>query len=109
LEWRSLLGRIEILLSKEPDQWNVILGPWCARSASGDQIPNKWTDARSEGIQALSSRYPWASKTDQELFLEGFDAGAQFALGIQHCDRQAPEYLEKNPRPSMLERRGVVK
>jgi hypothetical protein len=66
-----------------------IAGPMWERTAQGHRIPNKRTNARIEGTEKLEIDRPWVSTTDLELWLLGFDAGEQFALGSH--DKQERE------------------
>ena len=77
LEGGSFLGRMSLLLATR--QWGVDLGSLGAYLPDGRMIENEWTKARSLGIQELSSRHPWASSIDKGLYLEGFQAGEEFA------------------------------
>jgi len=84
LEGRSGLGHIQTLLSKK--HWGVDLGSPFERLPDGRLIACVRTDARNQGMQKLESDYPWASTIDLEIFLKGFHAGEQYALGT--LDRQ---------------------
>jgi hypothetical protein len=79
-EGRSFRGHIQTLLAKK--HWGIDLGPEFQRSPSGHLVENEWTEARSLGMQALNSRYPWASTVDLQIFLEGVHVGEQSALRI---------------------------
>ena len=81
LEGRSFFGRTRTLLGKR--HWDVLLGPALERDTAGHLQSNSRTDARSDGIQALETRYRWANTIDAEIFLEGFDVGEEFALRTQ--------------------------
>lgn len=78
LEVRSFYHSMKESLSKKHS--GVILGAHFELSSSGHRMLNKRTDARSCGIQELTSRYPWANNSQILAYLEGFDKGEQFAL-----------------------------
>ena len=73
----SFFGCIQILLAKK--SWGADLGPAYRQLPNGCLVANERSDVRSEGIQKLESRYPWANTVELEMYLEGFDAGEQFA------------------------------
>lgn len=98
-ESRSLRGRIQILLAKK--HWGVDLGPLGAYLPDGRLIENERTKARSLGTQELSSRYPWASTIDKEIYLEGFRAGELFARRTEGLDL-GTEARATAARPSLI-------
>jgi hypothetical protein len=57
----------------------AILGVGCHRDENGCLMPDERTIYRSDRIQELKIRYPWASTVEWTLYLEGFDKGEQFA------------------------------
>ena len=77
----SFLLCMRTLLSTK--HWSVDLGPAFESLPSGCLILNGRTDARSDGIRELKSRYPGANTLLLEVFLEGFDTGEQYALHKQ--------------------------
>lgn len=76
-EVRSFLGRTRTLLGRK--RWLVLLGPALERGSTGHLRSNRDTDARSQSIQQLIARHPWASTIDVEIFLWGFDMGEESA------------------------------
>jgi hypothetical protein len=94
-EGRSFFGRIQTLLERR--QWGLILGAALERDSTGQLLPNKRTNARSDGIQELVARYPWASTTDLEIFLSGFDMGERFALHIANTTELVSAPFESLP------------
>jgi hypothetical protein len=56
----------------------VDLGLALELSPDGGLVPCKLTYGRSQGIQTLTATYPWASLVDCQLFLLGFDTGAEW-------------------------------
>lgn len=78
LEGRSFVGSMKELLSKT--HCGVDLGLALERLPCGCLVQNERTNARHQSIRALVSLRPWASTIDREIFLEGFDAGEQYAL-----------------------------
>jgi hypothetical protein len=76
------------LLSKR--HWAVDLGPLLEPPSVGPHVLNMRTDARSRGIQELIARRPWASTTQMQAYLEGFDKGEQFALDKLRSHKPEP-------------------
>jgi hypothetical protein len=72
---RSLVWHIGIQSSKETP--HVILGPAPLLSPEGSILDQPGTRARAEGIRSLSAKYPWVDIVHLQIFLMGFDAGAQ--------------------------------
>lgn len=77
LATRSACGHMSSLLAKRP--MTAILGVGCHRDENGCLTPDERTVVRSDCIQELKLRYPWASTVEWTLYLEGFDRGEQFA------------------------------
>ena len=93
-EGRSLVGRIQTLLSRK--QWGVTTGPDTVCLLDGRVLKNRRTAVRKRGIEELVSRYPWASTIDLQMFLDGFDLGERYgqsSLGTAAPDRPAIESL----------------
>lgn len=74
---RSFRGHMSVLLARK--HWTVELGRGVQRLPNGCLTPNERTIYRSQCIQELATRYPWASMVERTLFLEGFDKGELFA------------------------------
>lgn len=83
-EARSFLGHIRTRLARK--HWGFDLGLEFQCLPDGHLVENEWTKARSSGMQALASAYPWASTTDLQIFLEGVHVGEQSALRILGFD-----------------------
>jgi hypothetical protein len=92
LATRSFVGHTKTLLCKK--HWGILLGPRYETLSTGCLVRNERTNARSVGIQELTSRYPWANTVELEMFLEGFDKGEQFALG--RLDKPAQVFCESS-------------
>jgi hypothetical protein len=88
----SFADRVRLYAHRLPLVLRSALGHLCLRFPKGSscgpafeldkaQLPvlNKRTLARFEGIQALSSNFPWVDGVDCRIFLIGFDAGEQWA------------------------------
>lgn len=73
--FRSFRGHIGILRTIKHQ--SVDLGPGFERLLDGRLVLNKKTAARSDGTRQLSSKYPWATLADVQIFLLGFDLGFQ--------------------------------
>jgi len=75
----SLLGHICSQSTKELPL--VDFGPALVRDHAGNLRPCIRTHARAEYIKAvLATRAAWADTVDLQMFLDGFDAGEQWAL-----------------------------
>lgn len=48
------------------------------RFPSGLIQPEIWTQGRTHGIDSLLATRPWADIVDMQIFLDGFEAGAQW-------------------------------
>jgi len=73
----SLVGHIRSQSTKQPPL--VDFGPALIRCSDGF-LPQPRTHARAEYTKALLATYPWADTVDLRIFLNGFDAGEQWAL-----------------------------
>jgi hypothetical protein len=74
----SLPHRIRMLRRKTNDP--IDLGPLYEESPSGELLPCKATIARTEYVEFLLARYPWASDADILLALDGWDKGTECFL-----------------------------
>ena len=77
-EIRSLPHRIRMLHRKTNDP--IDLGPLYEESPSGELLPCKATIARTQYVEFLLARYPWASGADILLALDGWDKGTECFL-----------------------------
>ncbi len=84
LEFRAFLHRIS-LLRRAPKADNpfrqllVDYGPLYVRDEQERFVSCRGTHARISDIQNFSAKHPWATPIDWALFLEGWDAGGQWA------------------------------
>jgi hypothetical protein len=89
----SFANRFRLYAHRLPAVLRSALGHLCLRFPKGSScgptfeldksqllVLNKRTLARFEGIQALSSNFPWVDGADCHIFLIGFDAGERWAL-----------------------------
>ena len=67
--------RIRLLPRKRHDPLD--LGPLYEESPSGELVPCKATIARTQYVEYLLARYPWASDSDILLALDGWDKGTE--------------------------------
>src|ERR1700722_5755603 len=74
-EVRSLPHRIRMLSRKTTQNFPMDLGPLFEKTPSGEMVPCKATIARTQYIEFLLARYPWASDGDVLLALDGWDKG----------------------------------
>ena len=74
--FRRFLYRIRGIREYYPLDFGVAL----QRRPDGSYQPNTRTAFRSESIDKLLAKYPWADIEDARMFLEGFDAGGQWTL-----------------------------
>jgi hypothetical protein len=77
-ESRSLPHRIR-MLSRRTYRQNLPLdlGPMFETLPSGETVPCKATIARTQYVEFLLARYPWASGADILLALDGWDKGTE--------------------------------
>lgn len=75
---RSFLGHLRSYSAKGHP--SVDFGPALRRLPDGSLQPENRTIARSDGIDILLAKYPWADCVDARIFLAGFDAGERFGL-----------------------------
>lgn len=57
-------------------------------SPSGHLERNTRTRARTNDIQKLHEKFPWATSVDHLLFLEGWDKGDEWGRRNSDCDKQ---------------------
>jgi hypothetical protein len=67
--------RIRMLRRKKRDPLD--LGPLYEECPSGELVPCKATIARTQYVEFLLARYPWASDVDVLLALDGWDKGTE--------------------------------
>ena len=78
-EVRSLPHRICILSRKTNHQNHPVdFGPIFEKTPSGEIVPCKATIARTQYIEFLLARYPWATEADVLLALDGWDKGTEY-------------------------------
>lgn len=87
---RSLFGHIQIVSTRETP--GLMYGP---AFVDRDQclMPNKRTHARLECRENLLATHPWVDFADEQIFLEGFDAGERWALRKADMETQTPGLL----------------
>lgn len=85
---RSFRGHSAILLSTNLYP-GVDFGPVFQEEEGGALSQCAMTYARSDGINKLMEKYPWADYVDWRVFLEGFDAGAEW--GARNADKVTPK------------------
>lgn len=74
---RSFLGRIRLQSTKN---WIVSYGPAFSRDREGCLVPNAGSNVRAECTEKQGAIYPWVDSVDLQMFLDGFDAGEEWAL-----------------------------
>lgn len=80
-EVRSLPHRIQMLSRKTNRQSVLIdLGPAFEENPNGEISECKATIARTQYVEFLLSRFPWASDADILLALDGWDRGTEYLL-----------------------------
>lgn len=72
-EVRSFAHRIRILSRRRRHRDPIDLGPMFEESPTGELVPCKATLARTQYIEFLLARFPWASDADVLLALDGWD------------------------------------
>jgi len=80
-EVRSVPHRIHMLPRKKTDP--IDLGPLYEESPSGQLLPCKATIARTQYVEFLLARYPWATGADILLALDGWNKGTECFLRTQ--------------------------
>lgn len=76
-EVRSLAHRIQMLSQRRRRRDPIDLGPMYEVDLNGETVPCKATIARTQYIEFLLARYPWASDADILLALDGWDKGTK--------------------------------
>lgn len=77
-EVRSLAHRIQMLSRRRHRRTEPIdLGPMFEQLPNGEIVPCKATIARTQYVEFLLARFPWASDADIELALDGWDKGTR--------------------------------
>jgi hypothetical protein len=69
----------------------VDLGPLFEKSPTGEIVPCKATIARTQYIEFLLARFPWASGGDVLMALDGWDKGSESVnrnVGTSHMDAE---------------------
>ena len=80
-EARSFVHRIQMLSRKRNRRSDPIdLGPMFEELPTGEIVPCKATAARTQYVEFLLARFPWASDADIELALDGWDKGTTTTL-----------------------------
>lgn len=82
-EARTLPRRIHLLSQKTNP---IDLGPIYEESPSGQLLPCKATIARTQYVEFLLARYPWATDADILLALDGWNKGTEYSLGTRGTD-----------------------
>lgn len=77
---RSLRGRIRLQSARD---WIVGYGPAFQQDRTGCLVPNIRSNARAEYTEKLAATHPWVDSVDLKMFLEGFDAGEEWARRTQ--------------------------
>jgi hypothetical protein len=77
-EVRRVPRRIRMLPRRTNDPLD--LGPLYEELPSGELVPCKATIARTQYVEFLLARYPWASDADILLALDGWDKGTECFL-----------------------------
>ena len=86
----SYVCHMRTLLSRK--HYRSDLGIFLPVAPDGHLTANIRMDVREVGIQELETLYPWASNVESAIFLQGFDAGEQFAL--HRADSELTERAE---------------
>jgi hypothetical protein len=84
-EVRSFPRRIRIVRRRKSDP--IDLGPLYEESPSGELVPCKATIARTQYVEFLLARYPWASDADILLALDGWDKGTELLRRTQDTSK----------------------
>jgi hypothetical protein len=77
-EARSLPHRMRMLSHKRNHP--IDLGPIYEEGPDGELLPCKATIARTQYVEFLLARYPWASEADVLLAVDGWDKGTECFL-----------------------------
>jgi len=87
-EARSFAHRIRTLSRRRrrrPDP--IDLGPMFEVTPAGETVPCKATIARTQYIEFLLARFPWASDADILLALDGWDKGTKLSHDTADTER----------------------
>jgi hypothetical protein len=80
----------------------VDLGPLFEKSPTGETLPCKATIARTQYIEFLLARYPWASGADILLALDGWDKGTEYIRRNADSGKMDAEESSRNQYPLAL-------
>lgn len=80
LELRNAQNRILDVCRTPAWKRSAHLGPALWTDATGCLVPNERTRARIRDTQQLNQNLPWATVADHQLFLSGWDKGAEWAF-----------------------------
>lgn len=87
VECHSLLGRIQNLCQKQLWHYPVDLGRAMKTLPTQRLVPDTRTLARIHDTQTMLSIVPWATLADLEIYLAGWDRGAEWAgRGLGNLD-----------------------
>ncbi len=101
-EMRSLPHRIHTLSQKTNRQrFPLDLGPLYEQGPGGENVPCKATIARTQYIEFVLARYPWASETDLLFALDGWNKGAEYLAHISDTSSMG-EHASKGQYPLAL-------
>jgi len=67
----------------QPARFGVDLGPVFQTPSHGHPRNDTWTLARIQGMRYMQTKWPRASLVDLQIFLEGWDKGAEWALSVE--------------------------
>ncbi len=82
-ELRTLPPRIRTLSQKtNPQDSPLDLGPLYEQNSDGETVLCKATIARTQYVEFVLARYPWATETDLLFALDGWDKGAEYLAHI---------------------------
>ena len=87
-EARSFAHRTRMLSRKRNRRDPIDLGPMFEQGPNGEMVPCKATIARTQYVEFLLARFPWASDADIELALDGWDKGTTVLLGTEDSERR---------------------
>jgi hypothetical protein len=91
---RTACYRIGQRIDKLP--WPLLLdvGPGCQLESNGNWVPNMRTHSCMKDMQRYESRFPMATRFDWEMFVTGWQAGAEwregnlFATNVDHVSNR---------------------
>jgi hypothetical protein len=99
-EVRNVPRRIRILPRKKNDPLD--LGPLYEESPTGELVPCKATIARTQYVEFLLARYPWASDGDVLLALDGWDKGTEYISRTSDTSNAVEERARREQYPLAL-------